>query len=169
MSKKILLVDDDRILLKFASDLLEKEGHEVEVIDAIAEAMDVNDVVEQTMRIKPGLVGLSAMTDRIHDAAIVAEEIKRIDGGIITVAGGSHSSALPLETIEEFPSLDFSVFGEGEETLLEISRKVSGGFKEKIDGAVLKGPDGNLIRGAPRALVEDLDEPHAALDESPGE
>ena len=29
MSKKILLVDDDRILLKFASDLLEKEGHEV--------------------------------------------------------------------------------------------------------------------------------------------
>jgi CheY-like chemotaxis protein len=29
MPKKILLVDDDRILLKFASDLLEKEGHEV--------------------------------------------------------------------------------------------------------------------------------------------
>ncbi len=29
MSKKILLVDDDRVLLKFASDLLEKEGHEV--------------------------------------------------------------------------------------------------------------------------------------------
>ncbi len=29
MNKKILLVDDDRVLLKFASDLLEKEGHEV--------------------------------------------------------------------------------------------------------------------------------------------
>ena len=29
MPKKILLVDDDRVLLKFASDLLEKEGHEV--------------------------------------------------------------------------------------------------------------------------------------------
>ena len=29
MSKKILLVDDDRVLLKFASDFLEKEGHEV--------------------------------------------------------------------------------------------------------------------------------------------
>ena len=29
MKKKILLVDDDRVLLKFASDLLEKEGHEV--------------------------------------------------------------------------------------------------------------------------------------------
>jgi two-component system cell cycle sensor histidine kinase/response regulator CckA len=29
MGKKILLVDDDRILLKFTSDLLEKEGHEV--------------------------------------------------------------------------------------------------------------------------------------------
>jgi len=29
MSKKILIVDDDRVLLKFASDLLEKEGHEV--------------------------------------------------------------------------------------------------------------------------------------------
>ena len=29
MSKKILLVDDDRVLLKFANDLLEKEGHEV--------------------------------------------------------------------------------------------------------------------------------------------
>ena len=29
MGKKILLVDDDRVLLKFASDLLEKKGHEV--------------------------------------------------------------------------------------------------------------------------------------------
>ena len=29
MGKKILLVDDDRMLLKFASDLLEKKGHEV--------------------------------------------------------------------------------------------------------------------------------------------
>ncbi len=29
MPKKILLVDDDRVLLKFANDLLEKEGHEV--------------------------------------------------------------------------------------------------------------------------------------------
>ncbi len=29
MKKKILMVDDDRVLLKFASDLLEKEGHEV--------------------------------------------------------------------------------------------------------------------------------------------
>jgi two-component system cell cycle sensor histidine kinase/response regulator CckA len=29
MGKKILLVDDDRVLLKFASGLLEKEGHEV--------------------------------------------------------------------------------------------------------------------------------------------
>jgi PAS domain S-box-containing protein len=29
MSKKILVVDDDRLLLKFAADLLEKEGHEV--------------------------------------------------------------------------------------------------------------------------------------------
>jgi two-component system cell cycle sensor histidine kinase/response regulator CckA len=29
MGKKILLVDDDRILLKFTGDLLEKEGHEV--------------------------------------------------------------------------------------------------------------------------------------------
>ncbi len=29
MSKKILLVDDDRVMLKFASGLLEKEGHEV--------------------------------------------------------------------------------------------------------------------------------------------
>jgi len=29
MPKKILIVDDDRVLLKFASDLLEKKGHEV--------------------------------------------------------------------------------------------------------------------------------------------
>jgi len=29
MKKKILVVDDDRVLLKFATDLLEKEGHEV--------------------------------------------------------------------------------------------------------------------------------------------
>ena len=29
MPKKILLVDDDRVLLKFASGLLEKQGHEV--------------------------------------------------------------------------------------------------------------------------------------------
>ena len=30
MKKKILLVDDDRVLLKYLTNLLEREGHEVE-------------------------------------------------------------------------------------------------------------------------------------------
>ena len=41
-------------------------------------------------------------------------------GGTLTVVGGPHVTALPAETLEEFPAIDIGVVGEGEETLAEL-------------------------------------------------
>jgi two-component system cell cycle sensor histidine kinase/response regulator CckA len=61
MPKKILLVDDDRVLLKFASGLLEKEGHEV------ATAQD-------------GFVALNLLTSFFPDIMFFDLIMPKIDG-----------------------------------------------------------------------------------------
>jgi radical SAM superfamily enzyme YgiQ (UPF0313 family) len=41
------------------------------------------------------------------------------------VIGGVHVTALPYQTLEEFLSFDFGVFGEGEKTLNELCLALS--------------------------------------------
>ncbi|TRZ96056.1 radical SAM protein [bacterium] len=92
----------------------------VTVFDAKLERMGVADTLEMINDIKPNIIGLSAYTQEINHVALLAQKIKKRYPGIITVIGGIHATALPLETLQEFLSFDFLIFGEGEITLYEL-------------------------------------------------
>ena len=77
-TKKILLVDDDRLMLKYLTDLLEREGHEV------ASAQD-------------GFAALNMLTSFFPD--IMLAEIRRV-----LKPGGSFVGSVPLENRIDSPS-----------------------------------------------------------------
>jgi radical SAM superfamily enzyme YgiQ (UPF0313 family) len=52
------------------------------------------------------------MTVEYPTAAAVIRELKRTDQAIMTVLGGPHANALPLEALMEVPELDFAMSGE---------------------------------------------------------
>ena len=77
---------------------------------------------------------------------------------VLTVIGGAHVSALPRDTLEEFPFFDVGVYGEGEITFLELLS----GFSQskhaltKIAGTVIR-ENGSIRLNPPRPLIRDLD------------
>ncbi|MDD5223067.1 MAG: radical SAM protein [bacterium] len=96
---------------------LRQKGHEVRVVDAQVEELSFAEVERRAADFGPGLVGITAYTEQIEEAGRTAQEIKSRNPAVPIVIGGCHASALPRETLEEFPTFDFLVQGEGEETL----------------------------------------------------
>ena len=149
-------------LLSLAAFLRDK-GHQVFLIDALNLGISPDEVVERVNRIGPDFVGITATTSFIASAHQCAQEIKKHCGQVTTIIGGSHISAMPVQTIEEFPAFDLGVVGEGEETLLELLED-SGSNYHQIDGIVFRD-QGRPVMTGKRAQIRDLDQlPFPALD-----
>ncbi len=127
---------------------------EVEIWDYDDNPGELANLPDRIRESKPDIIGVSCMTPTIIRGGMIADTIKSVNPSIMVLVGGHHSTALPERTLNEFPSFDAVVVGEGEETLLEICQKMV--FKD-VKGVVYRGEDGNIIRNAHRPLIKDLD------------
>lgn len=105
--------------------VLREAGHSPRIIEAGALQLSVKDALEYIQREKPAAVGFRASTASFPNAAHLAQAIKDADPNIVTLIGGPHVTALPLETIDDYPQFDFGVVGEGEVTIVEAIEAVN--------------------------------------------
>jgi B12-binding domain/radical SAM domain protein len=103
------------------------------------------------------VVGWSFATAGLHATAVALGEARRAVGGagdVLHVAGGPHPTADPEGTLGM--GFDLVAFGEGEETLAGLLRRLAGGGDARGPGlAWLEG--GRVVRGPVPPLL-DLDE-----------
>ncbi len=118
--------------IAYMASILKNEGHEVNVIDALAEGLSRASLINKIAVVQPDIVGLTASTYQIYDAAEIAKEVKGLSSEIITIIGGYHASALPEQTLKEFDSFDYLVSGEGELTLPELLKAISSGNNDML-------------------------------------
>jgi len=129
---KRLDIKDLPLGLAYIAGQLEKDGHNVTVIDPIVDGLDSNETMDRIIESNPLLVGTSATTPIIGNALEILKEVKHRDSNIYTVIGGPHISATPLETLENNKDfLDFVVFGEGEHTISELVMSLDKGYPLK--------------------------------------
>lgn len=140
--------------------VLRKNGHEVRIIEPTALGMDLDATVRKIVSFGPGYVGITAPTILVCQAARLAGELKKIDKKIITILGGAHITALPAETIMDFPEFDVGCVGEGEKTIQELITAL----ENKGD---LKAVQGIVFRENGRALITQGRMPIQELDELP--
>lgn len=135
-----------------------KAGAEVRLIEASSCSMDVNQTLKDVSDFSPDILGISATTLGIVPAATLAAQIKTIAPDTITIIGGCHVSALPVETLTEFPDFDIGVIGEGEQTLTDIIQAVNNGSIHTccIPGTCVR-TDTDIVRHPPRSPIQDLD------------
>jgi anaerobic magnesium-protoporphyrin IX monomethyl ester cyclase len=157
--------------LMYIAAVLEKGGHEVEILDAFMIdsslwrtgdtmyiGMPYKKIKEEIQRRKPDIVGIAnPFTSQVENAIKVCNITRRVNPKILTVVGGPHVSAVPEEFLEEAKNADIAVIGEGEYTMLEIADCVENNLPvSKIKGiAYRKGKA--IVRTPPRALIENLD------------
>jgi anaerobic magnesium-protoporphyrin IX monomethyl ester cyclase len=137
--------------------VVRKAGIEISVIDAPAAKLGVKETFEIVRKFDPDLIGITAVTISINNAARLAQYIKEMNPQYTIVLGGPHVTAAARETLSRFPQFDFAVMGEGEDTLLEL---VAGSGKnlnvEKVQGLAFRR-NGDIVFSPPRPFIENLD------------
>lgn len=142
--------------LAYLASYLEREGHEVKVLD-----MTVRPVPEEELRsylraTQPQVVGVTATTPVIKSAWRICRAAKE-ETGAFTVIGGAHVSALPQESMA-LDFVDAVVTHEGEVTLAELCQRLApGGDLAGVKGIFYKGKDG-VVQTPDRELIQGLDE-----------
>lgn len=140
-------------------------GYHVRLIDAHAEGMNIDRILEVVKDFKADVVCLTAMTIMIDASAVIAKAIKEMNPVIITMIGGVHLTAEPIRTLKEYPQFDFGVVGEGEVVLLDFLDRLSKG--EDLAGvkSLIWKKDDEVIVNSRRDFYKDLDDfPFPAFD-----
>ncbi len=143
-------------LLYIAAVLLEG-GHEVDVIDAAAEQLDVAGTVRRAQAFRPDVLGLGSTTVGFGSAVELAEALRGALPRVPIVLGGHHVTLLPEQAMAH-RCFDVGVLDEGEHTMAELVEHYRGVKAiEAIDGLVLRDEQGKLRYTKPRAKFRDLD------------
>jgi len=146
------------IWLAYGAGSTEKAGHEIMMIDAPADGLSAEDVLEKIRDFKAEMVVLDTSTPSIYSDVEVAELIKKELPACFITLVGTHPSALPEETLKLSDSLDAVAVAEYDYTIRDLATALD----EKSDitevaGLVLQ-QDGKISRTKPREKIENLDE-----------
>jgi len=93
-----------------------KENLKCEIIDADAEYLDHDEVIEKLVTLNPKMVGISTMTPTMTSVGLLLSKIKSALPDTIRILGGFHATALPEKTLKE-EDVQFIIRGEGIEIL----------------------------------------------------
>jgi len=116
------------------------------------------DFVNKINASSPCAIGIHCKTFNIIQGHYLAGIVKGRFPEIVTIVGGPHSSALPADTLKEFPYFDIVVIGEGEATVTDLCRAISGGKGvESVNGLAFRKADSVCYTGK-RELIKNLDE-----------
>lgn len=114
--------------------------------------------IEATIRkLRPQIVGITALSVKAASAVRVAEICKAVDPGIAVVVGGDHPTVFP-EQLLAHSCIDFAVRGEGEAAFAELVACLAAGTAGTATLAGVSGKSGGTFRHGPdRKPIADLD------------
>lgn len=159
--------------LAYLSSVLKGAGHEVFVIDATAKGINETTVHEskgfqitglsteqvvETIPIGVDVIGFSIMFT--HEWIYTREVIDAVNLSFpdsIIIAGGEHPSALPEFLLEDCPSIDYIVIGEGEETAVDLLASLQGdSLICEVEGIAYIDSNSNYVITDPRKRIKEV-------------
>ncbi len=146
--------------LAYVAAVLEKQGHKVRIIDMTVQNINADKIASIVKDNNVELVGLGIVTIMYPAAQKIAKKIKELSPNIKIILGGPHPSANPKDALKD-PVFDFAIFGDGEETAVELikfleNKKTAKSDLKKIKGIAFRYKD-EIILNPPRPFIKDLD------------
>jgi anaerobic magnesium-protoporphyrin IX monomethyl ester cyclase len=145
--------------LAYIAAVLLKDGVEVQVIDAAAEDLGYDDIIQRLKEFRPDLVAAGGQTP-VSDRALTIFKMAKEGIGLElkTLAGGPHFSFTDIESLQRCPELDFVARGEAEMTIVHLCRtlKQESGLEE-VYGLTYRDAKGGIRRNPDREPIADLD------------
>ena len=116
------------IWLTYATGYLEKKGHQVRLVDAIASDWDIEKILDDVLKFKPDIVVLDSNFSSLKNDISIANIIKEKTGAVSVIVGPP-SSQFHQEIVEM--GIDIVARFEFEETLSEIASAIEN--KDDLD------------------------------------
>lgn len=146
------------IWLAYACGFLEKNGHEVCLIDSCAEQIDLSSTVERIRNYKPVMVVIDTSTPSIINDVQSAEAIKKLDSSIFICLVGTHPTVLTDEVMNMSNSIDAVARHEYDATLVNLADVI----ENKKNLLSVKGlsfkANGINIHNEDREYIKNLDD-----------
>lgn len=117
--------------LLYIAAVLEKDGHEVQVLDAPVENLNLEGVLERISKFHPDFVGISAITSLAGKTKALCEGIKQRYSKIGIFIGGPHPTILPKEVLEQ-TGADVVIVDEAETVISDLIRNFEKYKEQKI-------------------------------------
>ncbi len=109
---------------------LEREGIEVQIVDATALSSPWRDLGNTISASKADGIGITCSATCLSPEAIEAISLsRRLSPNSIIVAGGSHFTLMSETILRELKELDYIILGEGEIAFSQFLQDLSGGGK----------------------------------------
>ena len=103
-----------------AAALQSSRNDEIRILDARNQRLSVSDIKKNILDFSPNVIGITAMSFEMDSAHKLAYIAKETSPETYVVLGGPYSSSLREKVLEQCPSLDAVVIGEGEEAFVEL-------------------------------------------------
>lgn len=139
---------------------------DLHILDMKVEGWGPEEALDALVRLRPDIVGLSAMTYEAGCLHALARGVRERLPGATVLAGGPHPSVAAEDVLAD-PAVDLCVRGEGEHTFVELLRGLESGRDEWTGCLGLSWRDGEgVVRHEPdRAPPDPLDDlPFPAWD-----
>jgi anaerobic magnesium-protoporphyrin IX monomethyl ester cyclase len=132
-------------LLQLAA-YLEREGAEVQIIDATTLQNPWKDLSNSVSTSKANVIGITCSATCLSPEAIKTIHLcRQLSPSATIVAGGSHFTLLAEPILQEIKELNYIVLGEGEETFSQLVKNLSQGRNEKGIKGIAYAEDGKVV------------------------
>lgn len=142
--------------LGYVAAVLEKKGLEVGIFDGRYFNVKDEILAEKIKIFSPDIIGFTSMTHEIKRVAAICGELKR-SLRVPIIIGGCHVTALPVQTMEDIPFIDYGIIGEGEGSVLDLVEHLKGRMKIADVGGIVHKDNGKIVQNKPRGQAVDLD------------
>ena len=152
----------NQLYAHWAAYIREKGYTQVEVLDGKALELTKEEMVEKVKEKDPDLVVIGDMLHSYGGYGIIAhfnESAKLIKSALPKtkiVFGGLWYSAMPVQTLEDHPAVDFVVMGE-EESFFDLVDALNKGKALETVAGVTSRINGKIVMGPHKQLSPDLD------------
>lgn len=144
--------------LAYLAAVLEKNGHEITVIDCPALGMAQEELKQKLEAFQPDIVGVTSMTPTIQSTLESTRTAKETCPNTMVVIGGPHATFMDQQILNDEPSIDVVVRGEGEQTLVELAKTMNNSHDlQRIQGITFR-KDKKNVQTPSRPAIQNLDD-----------
>ncbi|WP_243152921.1 B12-binding domain-containing radical SAM protein [Sporotomaculum syntrophicum] len=140
--------------LSYAAGVLDREGHELQLVDAPARCLTKENTLKKIEAFQPELLVVDTSTPSINSDLAFCRAVKEVLPEVKICLVGTHASACVDEILPEHAWVDFIARREYDYTLKELAEKLHSpeqyaeitGLSYMSEGQVVNNPDRDYIR-----------------------